>query len=170
MCNPAVPYMIMAVSTAVRGVSAYQQGKFQEDVADYNAAQTRNEATQTRNKGVEAENRQRRATAELIAKQKAQAGASGVDVNSGSPLQLREDSELLGEADALRIRSNFENQATAMDDQADIIESEGKNAAKKGRNALFSSVLGSGAQVGMGLNAKWFSPESVGGGAHIPNL
>lgn len=140
MCDPVTMGVVAAGATVMQGYQAYQQGKFEEGVANYNARQTENEATMTRNKGVEQENKQRRATAELISKQKAQSAASGVDVNTGSAVQLRDDSALLGELDALTIRENFENQAQSFDDQASLTRQQGKNAKRAGRNALLTSL------------------------------
>lgn len=158
MCEPMTILAVAgAASTVMTGVQAYEQGKFQEGVSEYNAAQMRNEATQTRNKGVEEENRHRQEVAQMQARQRTQLAASGVDIDSGSAAQIQRDTAIYGEVDALRIRDNFMRQADSMEDQADLTIAEGKNARKSGRNQLFSSVLGGAGQLAAG----WYSPDSA---------
>ena len=154
MCNPAViPYVIAAVAAAAEGYSNYQEGKFNKGVSEYNARQLENQATRTRNKGTEAENEQRRRTAELISTQRAQAAGQGVDVDSGSALQLQEDAVLLGEVDALRIRENFSQEAESLEDQARLEIAKGKNAYKTGRRSLISGGIVAGGKAYQGSTA-----------------
>lgn len=168
MCEPTT---VMAVVAVVGGAFSAnqqrQQGKFQESTADYNARVAENEAEATRNAGTEAENIQRQKTAELLSKQRAQLGAANVDLSSGSALQLQEETVALGEADALRIRSNFSNRAGALDTSADLTEREGAFAADAGNtdagNTGAAGTLLSGASttLGTGVADKWFTPNSA---------
>ena len=167
MCEPTT---IMAVTTiAAAGFTANQQrkqGRFQKATADYNARVSENEAEEVRNAGVEQENIQRRRTAELLSKQRAQLGAANVDLSSGSALQLQEETQALGEADALRIRSNFENKAAALDTGAGLTQSEGAFAQSAGETAAVGTILsGSGTAVGQanstGVSSRWFTPQSA---------
>ena len=91
MCGPAAVPVMMAVSTAFAAKSAIDQGKFQKGTARYNARVAENKAQETRAAGTEAENAHRQKVAMLLSKQRAQLGAAGVDLGSGSPLQLQED-------------------------------------------------------------------------------
>lgn len=163
MCEPTT---IMAAVAVVSGAFTAQQqraqGKFQKGVADYNARVAENEAEETRAAGVERENIQRRRTAELISKQRAQLGAANVDIGSGSALQLQEDAEILGEADALRIRSNFERRAGSLDTSAALTETQGEFAESAGRNAAVGTLLSSaGKALDTGVADKWFTPNST---------
>ena len=162
MCDPAsITSVTLALSTAFTASQQIKQGKFQKGVADYNARVAENEAEETRKAGVEQENIQRRKTAELLSKQRAQLGAANVDITSGSPLQLQEDTLDLGEADALRIRSNFENRARALETGADLTRSQGEFAESSGKNAAFGTLLaGTAAVMGTGVADKWFTPNS----------
>lgn len=159
MCSPTLAL------TAVAGLaSAYQQrqqGKYQKGVADYNARVAENEAIETRNAGVERENIHRRKVAELMSKQRAQAGASGIDINTGSPLQLQQDTELLGEVDALRIRSNFDRRGNALDTQATLTRAQGKQAQAAGNMNAMGTLLSTGATVATGVSDKWMTPDSA---------
>jgi hypothetical protein len=167
MCDPIT---ISSVGVALySGMQKYQQGKFEEGVAKYNARQTENEAVRTRNAGVEAENIHREKVAQLISQQRAAAGASNVDLDSGTPLRLVTDTESMGNADALRIRGNYEDKAQAMDDQAKLTLAEGRNAKKQGKIGLATSILTAGVgayagyadwmKAGQSVNVRWYQDD-----------
>ena len=163
MCDPVTLSAVASITGAVAaGYQQVQQGRFQQGVADYNARVAENEAEETRNAGVEEENKQRQKTAQLLSKQRAQLGASGVDLTSGSALQIQQDTQTLGEVDALRIRSNFENQATSLETGADLTRTEGANARSAGFGRAAGTLLsGAGTALGTGVADKWFTPASA---------
>ena len=104
---------------------------------------------------------QRRRTAELLSKQRAQLGAATVDLSSGSAFQLQEDTQALGEADALRIRSTAESKATALETGADLTLAQGEFAKSAGDSRASATLLGGAAKVaGSGVADKWFKPNS----------
>jgi len=163
MCEPTTIMAVVSIVGAAYGAQQQQkQGRFQKATADYNARVNENEAEETRNAGVEQENIQRRRTAELLSKQKAQLGAANIDLTSGSALQLQQDTVTLGEADALRIRSNFENRAGSLDTGATLLTSQGEFAESAGRSAAFGTLLqGTSSALGTGVADKWFTPSSA---------
>lgn len=140
---------------------ANAQGRVARQTANYNARLQENEATRTRNIGIEEENKQRRMSAELLSRQRAQIGASGVQLNTGSALQLQEDTVQLGEVDALRIRRNYQDEAMSMEQGADLTRYEGQAARAgyraEGKAAFTNSVLSSAGTVA----SKWYSPKSA---------
>jgi len=167
MCNPQAAVMIV---TAV--MSAYQQreqGQFEEGVAKYNARQGENEAVRTRNAGVEAENIHREKVAQLISQQRAAIGAGNLDLDSGSSLRLVTDSESMGDADALRIRSNYEDRAKALESGAALSLAEGKNARKQANiGATTTLVKAAGSayggyssymQEGQEVSVQWYQQD-----------
>ncbi len=167
MCEPTTILAVTAVaSAAFTAQQQRKQGQFQKATAEYNARVAENEAEDVRSVGVEEENVQRRRTAELLSKQRAQLGAANVDLSSGSALQLQEDTQALGEADALRIRSNFESRAEALETGADLTLSEGAFAESAGQSAAVGTLLtGAGNAVGLsrptGVSSRWFTPQSA---------
>lgn len=163
MCEPTtIMAAVAVVSAAFTANQQVKQGKFQNATAKYNARVAENEAEETRNAGVEAENIQRRKTAELLSKQRAQLGAGNIDLTSGSALQLQEETVALGEADALRIRSNFSNQASSLDTGAALTTSQGEFAESAGKGAAFGTLLqGTSSVLGSGVADKWFTPSSA---------
>ena len=160
---------IGAVSAAYSAVQSVQQGNYQNKVAKYNARVTENEAQQTRNKGNEEENAQREATAQLLSKQRAQLGASGVELDSGSALQLQTDTERLGELDAGRIRSNTDYAVSSLEESARLQRADGKNAQRAGRTEAFTTILGQAAStLNSGVADKWFTKDSAA--AKLPSM
>jgi len=163
MCEPTTIAAVATVaSTAFGAYNQIQQGNFQKDVSRYNARVAENEAESTRAAGVEEENKRRRATAEMLSSQRAQLGASGVSLASGSALQLQQDTELLGEVDALRIRSNTSQRAEALETEADLTRTKGDFAKSAGLSSAFGTVLGGvGKTLSTGVADKWLTPKSA---------
>lgn len=160
MCNPAViPYVIAAVTAVSAGYAAKQKGEYEYGVAKYNARNLQNNAIKTRNKGVEEENAHREKVRQLISQQRATLGAAGVDLNSGSPLQMQTDAAMLGEVDALKIRSNYGEAAKALDDESNLTLSMGAEARRSGTSQFVSSLFGSG--VGGAVAANWYTKKSA---------
>lgn len=153
MCYPAIPYIIAAGASLYQGYSQYEQGKFEEGVSQYNARQLENEATATRNKGVEAENIHREEVLQKVARQKAQTAANGLNINAGTALDIRSNTETIGEADALRIRGNYSDSAQTLDDQSKLSLAKGKAAMKAGKASLITGVLGAASSGAKGFNA-----------------
>lgn len=157
MCEPTTIMAVMAVASAAVGAySAVEQGKNARSVARYNAREAENEAVRTRNRGIEEEVKHRRQVAELQSRQRAQLGASNVDLRSGSALDIQEDAQLLGEVDSLRVRTNFEEQASSLERGGSLTRSQGNAAARAGNVQAVGSLLqGAGAVAG-----QWYSPNS----------
>lgn len=155
MCEAFSAYAAYAAA-AVSAYSGYQSGRRTKKVNEYNAREAENTATDLRNKGIEEENKQRQKTAELISKQRAALGASGVDIDSGSAADLQQDTELLGEVDALKIRRNYTDEADATERKSVLISSEGQAAQNAATLSSVGSLLDSSASV----SSKWYTPES----------
>jgi len=166
MCEPTMitagVMMVSSVYTAQQQrAQAKAQGSHQQGVAEYNARVTENEATQIRNEGVEQENIQRRKTSELQSKQRAQLAARNIDLTTGSALQLQDETEELGEVDALRIRSNTDNRVEASLSKADLTRRDGAFANQSTGGGAFGTLLsGAGAALSTGVADKWFTPDS----------
>lgn len=158
MCDPVtIAATATAMATVAQGYQAKQMGEYQNDVARYNARQTENEATRVREKGTEEEIKHRNKVEQLVSRQRATLGSAGVDINTGSAMDIQEDALIMGEADALRIRSNYSDQAEAMEGQAALTRDQGKMAERAGNNAFYTSLLSAGGQVA----GSWYTPKSA---------
>lgn len=156
MCNPQAAVAVVTLLFSAN--QQVQQGKFAKGTAEFNERIAENEAQETRNVGNERENIQRRKTAELLSKQRAQLGASGLDLGSGSPFDLQQDTQLLGEIDAKRIRSNTDSQVSALNQQAGLTRSQGNFAGDAGGKAAFGTFLSGTSKA---LDSKWFNDLSA---------
>jgi hypothetical protein len=143
--------------------SANEQGQSAKSTARYNAREAENEAIRTRNKGTEEEVKHRRGVAELQSRQRAQLGAANVDLRSGSALDVQEDAKLLGEVDSLRVRTNFSDQASALDRSSVLTNIQGSNAQRAGQLQAAGSLIQAGAAgvQASGVSSKWYDPNSA---------
>lgn len=163
MCSPmAILVGAQIASTAFAAYGQIKQGEYARDVGKYNARVAENAAEQARRKGTEEEMTHRERVMQLLSKQRAQLGAANVDIGSGSALQLQEDTLTLGEVDALRIRSNTEEQVSSLRTQAKLAKSQGEAAYTAGVMGAGGTILSGAASVlSTGLADKWFTPNSA---------
>jgi len=177
MCEPTTVIAATSVVGTLFSVdqamqqSDYQSGvsKYQAGVNRYNARVSENEAQKTREAGTEKELAHRRKVAGLVSTQRTELAAAGVDIESGSPLQLQEDTALLGEVDAMRIRSNTDDSVEAHMSSAELSRSSAKlnqsnsESLKKSKTgkAVGSLLSGGSMFLGTGVADKWLNPASV---------
>lgn len=150
------------VSGVVGAGGAIMQGQAQAKQAKYQSAVERNnakiagwQADDATKRGQIEEQRQRLATARLRGAQRAGMAANGVEIDSGSPLDILMDTQQLGELDALTIRSNAEREAYGFRSQqgnlmaqAGLTQMAGRNAQTAGYISAGSTLLSSAATTG----------------------
>lgn len=112
----------------------------QADLTDYNAAVAELQATDAVERGAIEANRFRQRTRVLIGEQRAGFAAGNIDVGYGSAVDVQADAALLGELDALTIRTNagreawgYRVEAEDLATRADITRKEGGALAAAGR-------------------------------------
>ena len=123
----ALPYVLVAASTAVSAVSTIQQGKAQRKAAEYNAQVNEQNAIAAKNKAKYDESIHRERIKRLLSSQKAAIGASGLNL-SGSPLLATLDTAEKGELDALAIRYGGTVAANKYKSAAGAYRMKGKSA------------------------------------------
>lgn len=96
----------------------------------------------------------------LIGEQKVNQAASGVDVNSGSPLAVRASTAELGRLDALTLLYNadkeavgFKNKANEFQSESVLQEAKAKNYENAGSIGVATSLLGGASS----FSDKWIS-------------
>jgi len=143
-----------AVSGAVTAYGAVQQGQAQKKQARYQAGVERNNATiagwqaqDATQRGQIEEQRQRLATARLRSSQRAGMAANGIEIDSGSPLDVLMDTAQLGELDALTIRSNAEREAYGFRSQSGNLMAQAGLTTMAGRNAATAGYIGAGSTL-----------------------
>ena len=133
----------IAAGTAIFGaLSAQAQAKSQQKIFERNAQISEQNAIQVEQEAVFEEGVKRSTTQRLKATQRAQQGAAGGGVGTGSNLLVLEETATLGELDALSIRYRGDVAAQRERAQAATERFEGKAAIQTGRLKAVSSLLG----------------------------
>lgn len=164
-----------AASTAMGVVSGVQQANaakaqmnYQADVNKRNAKIAQANADMKRQEGIEESRLQKIRNLQKVGAQQAAMAANGIDVSSGTALDVVEDTAAMGELDALTTRYNAETQAQAYERQANNLTNQANMDIISGQNAYKSGItgaIGSGFK-GLGDTAsvasRWYSPNSIG--------
>lgn len=153
---------VAAVASAVvGGASAIAAGNSQAAAANYQAqVAANNEITAQQNAsyalkaGAAKEEASRLQTAAITARQKAIQGASGLDIESGSPIDVRSGTSTIGELDALTIRNNaareaygYQTQGSNFAAQGELDKAAASNDSTTGYLQGTSSILGSASSI-----------------------
>jgi hypothetical protein len=143
-----------ALSGAVGAYGAIQSGRAQSAQAKYQSAVERNNATiagwqaeDATQRGKIEEQRQRLQTARLRGAQRAGMASNGVEIGSGSSLDVLMDTAQLGELDALTIRSNAEREAYGLRTQQSNLTAQSALTSMAGRNAKTASYISAGSTL-----------------------
>lgn len=152
----------IASTLAATGVSM-MGAKYQ---ADAGAAAAKTQEWQSQADAQDAINRnrikeqeQRMKTSQLVGRQKAVMGANGLDLTTGSPLDIIGDTAALGEMDALTIHNNGERERDFHLSRANQAKMQGQVARDTGMFQMAGTALG-----GIGSVAdKWYRFSNPGG-------
>ena len=109
-------------------------GAYERAGYDQNAQFAEDQAADAIARGKEAELRQRTATRQFRGSQRAGLGAQGIALDSGSALDVQEETVALGELDALTIRNNARREAYGYRVQAGDLRRQGQLAELSARN------------------------------------
>lgn len=165
----------LATTAAAAGTSAYgahqagQAGKaaytYQAQVAKNNKVIADRNAEYALATGETEAQMKGMKTAQDLGNAKTIQAASGLDVNSGSPLEVREQIASMGSFDEMMIRSNAQRKSyaakvegTNQQAQADISTMAGRQAETAGTIGSFSSLLGGASSV----SDKWMKFKAAG--------
>lgn len=108
------------VGGAIGAYGAIEQGQMQSESLNQQAQSNLNNAQQAKDQGLYNANRQMLLAQQTEGKGIANAGASGVDVNSGSPLSVFQSSAINAEMDKQNILHGADIRAIAYENQASI--------------------------------------------------
>ena len=144
-----------ALGAVTSAMGSIQQGKAQASQYKYQAAVDRNnkiisdrQAADAIQRGQAAEEETRRKTAQIISKQRVGFASNNIDLGSDVVSDTLSDSAMLGELDALTVRSNaareaYGYQVQGMNYQASADNSllAAKNAKSAAKTSAFSTLL-----------------------------
>lgn len=174
MCEPTTLAIISigatVASTAMGAVSAMQQGEAAKDAAKYQAGVARQNQQLANRAALDAQQRgqieadQRRLVGRhILASQRTQFAANGIDLGSDSVEDVQGSQAQLNELDALTIENNAEREAYGLrlegrnyGQAAQMYKYQGKNAAAEGKMNAFGTVLAGGGQVA----GQWYNMGS----------
>lgn len=168
--STAIMAATMAATALSTGIGIYSsikqsqaqqaQAEYQSEVANRNAELAEQQASAQRMQGFVNAQTERRKTAQLIARQRAQAGASGVAVDSGSFADIAEDTAAAGAMDAVNAYNagldkgyNSELQAWSYRTNAEGYQQAADNAGAAGTLSALGQGIGGIAQMGSVWNA-----------------
>jgi hypothetical protein len=138
--------------TLFSAYSSYQQGKYAEKVARNNAIAAEYQAQDAERRGQIEERQVRLRAAQLGGQQRSALAANGVQLGSGSALDVLSDTAMMGEADALTARHNAQMEAWGYRAQASNYRAEGAGARAAGTSNAVGSLLGGAGSVA----DKWY--------------
>lgn len=170
MCVAALPLIATVASTVIgaagtiyQAQSASASANYQAQVNENNAIIADRNAADARKRGAEAEQEHRRRVSALQGKQTAVMAASGVDLGSGSPLNILADTAQMGELDAVTIRNNAEREALGYESQGMNFRAEAQLSRSAAKSARTAGMIGAAGSVVSGFGQvaeKWYKMGS----------
>lgn len=148
MCEPMT--LALAATAAAGGLNAYgqyQQGQATKQVAYNNARMAEYAAADAQRRGEENATAALRRARQVKGAQRARLAAAGLDLTSGTPADLQDQTDFFGESDANTARFNGAQEAWSSRAQAAGLRGQGDAAATQGSLSSFATILGTGAQV-----------------------
>jgi hypothetical protein len=154
-----------ALGSIMGGSSQSAMYKYQAGIATMNAKVAKQNAEYAIQSGESQSFQSGQKTRFQIGQQKTAQGASNLDVNSGSPSQVRDSQQAVGMVDQSTIRTNagrkaygFEVESAQDTAQAGADLAAAKNATTAGDIGAFSSIIGSAGSV----SSKWLQGNQIG--------
>jgi hypothetical protein len=147
MCVPLLTAVAIG-GLALNAWGGYQEGKAQQQSANYSARVDQNNATlkdyqaeQTAKIGSIEEERHLAKVRQMIGSQRATLAANGVDLSEGTPVDLVTETAGLGEEDALNIRYNAMRDAWGLREEAKSLRGSAAYKRVAGSNAKNATFL-----------------------------
>ena len=126
------------------GQAARRQGMAENSLYQQNAAFADVQAADALSRGNVEESQARGDTRRLMGSQRAALAAQGIDIGDGSAGDILDESNALGELDALTIRNNARREAWGYQVQAWDLRTQGRNARDAGKAARSGARLQAG--------------------------
>ncbi len=148
MADPGTWALIIAGTSA--GVSAYsarQAGKAEESRLKYNAAVAQRDAEAKEQAKVVEQNKKRKETRKLLARQRAEIAAGGVVGTEGTPVTVQEVTAEDETFDLLMIGSGFDVAAARDRSRAAGLRNQAKEARAAGRRAVGTALFSGAADI-----------------------
>jgi hypothetical protein len=129
-------------SAAIGGYAAYQSGQSQKKAMKYNADMQELQALDASQRGAAEAATKRDRARKISGSQAANMAASGVRIDSGTPLALLTETAGLGDLDALTSLNNAQREGWGYKGQATLDRYQGKAAGRAGVLNSAGTLLG----------------------------
>jgi len=138
MCTGAE---LLIISSAVTAASSISQGAVVKQQSDFQEKIDRQQADRLKQISAIQEEDFRRRQSRVLAERRAALGSAGVKQDTGTSLLAAKDFAAETELQALRVRAGGENQATRLEQQAQLTRAGGRSAQNRGFLRAGSSLL-----------------------------
>lgn len=133
---------VLLATAAYTGYAQNEAGKAQKDIANRNASLMEAAADDAIERGNEEALAVRRRTRGIVGKQRAAFAGQGIDISTGTAMDLQEETSALGELDEATVRKNAFREAWGLRGQASNDRQAGAYARRAGTNQAIGTVLG----------------------------
>ena len=170
----AAPFMAMAgagiqaVSSITSGIASSNAANYQAQIARNNKVIADQNAVYAEQSGIAAAENQSRKGAARVAKIKTAQAAQGVDINTGSAVDVQVGQRMTDQLDTENVLNNAELRAYGYRVQGENFESEAKLDEMKGEQAKTAGYLGAAGSLlsnASSISGKWGGSGSWGGGS-----
>lgn len=138
MCSPVA---FLAVGAGVSALSSISAGNYANNIGQFNQASLNDQAKARIEAGKVEEQKARINVSKFKGQQKASYGASGVEISTGSPVNVITDTAALGELDALTIKANASADAYNLHVKGVSAAAQGKLAKQQGYGNAAGTLL-----------------------------
>ena len=150
---------LSAVGSIQQGAAAAAEARYQAQVARNNAIIAKQNAIYATVTGSREEEAYRLKASSVQATQRANAAASGIDVNVGSPRKVLVGAKRIANLDAATIRNNAWREAWNYRSQARAFRAESQLQTARASNAMTAGLIGAAGSVVGGIGNLSVSPK-----------
>lgn len=146
---PIASTTAIMIGAGLTAFSAISQGRAAASEAAFAANIRQQQAAREREIAREEERDFRKAHSAFLAQRRADMGASGVELGTGTPLMTFADFAAEAELQALRIRKGGQTRSTRLEQEAALFRKSGKSARRQGLFRAGASLLTGGLESGL---------------------
>ena len=138
---------IQAIGTLASAGAQYQSAQYGKAMAEQNAKIAEQQGLASLRQGALEQERIARRARQIQGQQRALYGASGVDISSGSPLEIQASTEYMAAQDKALVRYNAELKKWGFDVESANYKAQAQQYGNMGKSAIVGGLLGAGSTI-----------------------
>ena len=138
---------IQAIGTLASAGAQYQSAQYGKAMAEQNAKLAEQQGLASLRQGALEQERIARRARQIQGQQRALYGASGVDISSGSPLEIQASTEYMAAQDKALVRYNAELKKWGFDVESANYKAQAQQYGNMGKSAIVGGLLGAGSTI-----------------------